>query len=191
MPFCTYITIYSGNLLPPFYIGSTSISKIQEGYRGSVSSKKYRYIWNDELKHHPELFITKIISIHNNRKEALDKEIFLHNQLRVHKNDLYINQCTASGKFGLTGKLSNVTKQKLRELNVGKKHTLETKAKMSLTHKNLRKKLNEDHKLKLLNSNIGRPCSQETRDKIRLAKLGKKFTDEHKLKLSIAHKKLL
>ena len=47
--YCTYLTIYSGNKLPTFYIGSTSVEKIEQGYRGSVSSKRYQSIWEKEL----------------------------------------------------------------------------------------------------------------------------------------------
>ena len=30
--YCVYLTIYTGNKLPPFYIGSTSLKKINKGY---------------------------------------------------------------------------------------------------------------------------------------------------------------
>jgi hypothetical protein len=51
--YCTYLTIYSGNKLPPFYIGSTSVNRISNGYHGSVSSKRYKSIWLEELKTNP------------------------------------------------------------------------------------------------------------------------------------------
>jgi hypothetical protein len=38
--YCVYLTIYKGNNLPPFYIGSTSIDKIDGGYHGSVMSEE-------------------------------------------------------------------------------------------------------------------------------------------------------
>jgi hypothetical protein len=40
--FCTYLTIYSGNKLPMFYIGSSTVKKVVSGYHGSVSSKIYK-----------------------------------------------------------------------------------------------------------------------------------------------------
>lgn len=43
--YCTYVTFYSGNKLPPFYIGSTSVDKIEKGYRGSVKSKRWKQIY--------------------------------------------------------------------------------------------------------------------------------------------------
>jgi hypothetical protein len=79
--YCTYLTVYKGNKLPPFYIGSTSVVKINNGYRGSVKSKKYKEIWKSELKNNPNLFTTKIVTIHDSRQEALDKEDLLHKKL--------------------------------------------------------------------------------------------------------------
>ena len=43
--YCVYLTVYSGNLLPMFYIGSSSVKKIQNGYCGSISSKKYKNVF--------------------------------------------------------------------------------------------------------------------------------------------------
>ena len=48
--FCTYLTMYTGNRLPKWYIGSTSVEKIINGYLGSVVSRKYKDIWNFEIK---------------------------------------------------------------------------------------------------------------------------------------------
>jgi hypothetical protein len=39
--FVTYLTEYSGNKLPPFYIGSTSATRLATGYHGSVRSEKW------------------------------------------------------------------------------------------------------------------------------------------------------
>lgn len=39
--FCVYHTIYSGTLLPPNYIGSSTVDKVlTKKYHGSVKSKK-------------------------------------------------------------------------------------------------------------------------------------------------------
>ena len=60
--YCTYLTIYKGNKLPPFYIGSTSVDKINTGYHGTVSSKKYKDIYKQELITNPQIFKTKILT---------------------------------------------------------------------------------------------------------------------------------
>ncbi len=59
--FCTYLTTYSGNKLPLFYIGSSSVERVNNGYHGSVKSKAYSTIWKSELKHNPHLFKTRIL----------------------------------------------------------------------------------------------------------------------------------
>lgn len=101
--YCTYITHYSGNLLPANYIGSSTINKINNGYRGSVKSKKYKSIWELELKNNPELFFTEIISTHDTRREATYKELQLQRTFNVVKSDLFINMAYAikNGCFGM------------------------------------------------------------------------------------------
>ena len=89
--YCTYLTTYSGNKLPMFYIGSTSITKIRNGYKGSVSSKEYKQIWEKELKENPHLFKTKIITLHSDRKLATEKENYFHIKMNVVKSTLYLN----------------------------------------------------------------------------------------------------
>lgn len=116
---CVYLTIYTGNKLPPFYIGSTSIERIRKGYMGSVRSKKYKDIWKSEIRNHPELFKVKIISIHDKREDALLKEEKLHLLLQVSKSPMYINESIASHKgiFGVSlfGNNNPSTKKENRE----------------------------------------------------------------------------
>jgi len=94
--FCVYLTVYKGNKLPPFYIGSSSVAKVQNGYCGSVSSKKFKAVWQLELKNNPHLFKTKPISNYTTRKEALEVERRLQIKLNVVRSSLYINQAVAA-----------------------------------------------------------------------------------------------
>nr|QMP83577.1 MAG: hypothetical protein [Caudoviricetes sp.] len=113
--YCTYITFYKGNKLPPFYIGSGTVSKIQnkhKPYFGSVRSKKYKQIWVSELKQNPHLFTIKMFKFFETRKEALEYEEYIHNKLDVVKNPMYTNQATAKGKFLSVGKQSKETCRK-------------------------------------------------------------------------------
>lgn len=100
--YCVYITQYSGNLFPQNYIGSTSINKINNGYKGSVKSKQYKVLWESELKYNPHLFSLQIISYHDTRSEAIFKELQLQKIFNVVKNPLFINMSYASpnGFFG-------------------------------------------------------------------------------------------
>jgi hypothetical protein len=97
--YCVYLTIYRGNKLPPFYIGSTSISKINSGYKGSVASKEYKTIWKQELEENPSLFKTIIISKHETRSAAFDHEEYLQKARKVVPNTMYVNLSYANTRF--------------------------------------------------------------------------------------------
>lgn len=101
--YCVYLTIYSGNLLPPFYIGSTSIEKVRKGYHGSVTSKKYQSLYRKELKTNPHLFKTHIILIFTKRQDALEKENEIQKKLDVVNSSMYFNESYAKN-FGYSTK---------------------------------------------------------------------------------------
>ena len=74
--YCVYHTTYSGTLLPQNYIDSTYVDRILiQKYHGSVASKRYKAIWESEIKLHPELFLTAIVSYHDTRPNATYKEL--------------------------------------------------------------------------------------------------------------------
>lgn len=104
--YCVYLTSYSGNKLPQFYIGSTLISKVNSGYKGSVKSKKYKDIYKQEFIDNPHLFKTKIIATYYSRKKAQYKERIFQTKLNVVKSDMYINMTIAKdfGWFGMCNK---------------------------------------------------------------------------------------
>ena len=162
--YCTYITFYRGNKLPPFYIGSTSVERILDNYHGTVLSKEYKAIWKSELKQNPHLFETKIISTHKDRKDALAKEYKLQKFLGVVKSNLYINKSLANvnGFFGMDVKGKS-------NPNYGKSWSMEKrilateKQKIRFSGSNIIHIYNEDsHKVKMIDilelekySNIG------------------------------------
>lgn len=102
--YCVYLTIYSGNKLPPFYIGSTNLARIKSGYCGSVTSREYRDVWRSELRNNPHLFTVKVIKICVSRSDAYDAEEKIQRQLDVVKNPLYINFHIANTVFSSYGK---------------------------------------------------------------------------------------
>jgi hypothetical protein len=159
--YCVYLTIYRGNKLPPFYIGSTSVKNIKSGYRGSVCSKKYKTIWKDEIKNNEHLFETRILCRFKDRKEATIKENILHRKLKVITNELYINQSYAvcdsfvdmdkSGKNnGMYG--SHRTGDKNPFFNM--KHTEKSKNKMRGSKEQRLNKLNNTLKSRYGVSNV-------------------------------------
>jgi len=103
--YCTYLTVYFGTLLPRRYIGYSTVSKIQKGYNGSVSSKMYRSIYLQEQKNNKHLFKTRILSTFNNKEAALEEELRLHQRYDVVKSSLYMNRGTSMGARGSHGGL--------------------------------------------------------------------------------------
>jgi len=122
--YCTYLTVYTGNTLPPFYIGSTSIDNINKGYRGSVASKNYKSIWKQELYDHPDLFKTIILTRHETREDALIREQSFHFALNVKISSLHINSAIA-----VTNNY-DFNKGEFHH-NYGRKSSRETSAKLS------------------------------------------------------------
>jgi hypothetical protein len=103
MQYCVYITEYFGQKMPKFYVGSSNVKKVKSGYRGSVSSKKYCDVWKQELLSSPELFATKIVSYHENRKSALEAELLFQIENDVVKSKDWINLSYSrkNGMFGM------------------------------------------------------------------------------------------
>jgi len=149
--FVVYLTLYNGDRLPKWYIGHSTIDKVENGYNGTVASKKYKKIYLEEQKNNKKSFRTKILSFHNSRKDALKEEERLQRKHSVLNNDKYMNMSYASsnGFFGLVvfGKDHPAYNKKyskdfcedirLRQLGVnnsfyGKKHTKECISRISL-----------------------------------------------------------
>lgn len=187
--YAVYLTTYFGNKLPIYYIGSSSVSKIENGYHGTVTSKKYKSIWLSELKINPNLFKTKIIRTYKTRKEASEVEFRLQKALGVVRSSMYINMATASvnGFFGMPTK--------------GRVVSQETRDKISKIHKG--KTISESHRLAITKKLSGRisnrkgvkmpPEYGELQSKLKkgvpnLKLRGKKPTDEARKKMSAAGK---
>lgn len=98
--YCVYKTEYLGNNLPRYYIGSSSVEKIKSGYYGSVSSLKYKKIWENEDK---SLFKVEILEVFDSRKKALQRELEIQKELNVVESNEYVNMSYAQpdGFFGM------------------------------------------------------------------------------------------
>ncbi len=166
--FCTYLTVYKGNKLPPFYIGSTSVDKIHAGYNGSVSSNQYKEVWKSERTKNKNLFKTTIIKEFPTHEEASRHELKLHLALDVMHNPLYANRAIAAKCF-----------------YSGAKHSEETKQRMSQSHKGKKKPpRSSEHCRKLSEASKNKTTSEETKKKLSKAMTGRIMTDEHKSRLS-------
>ena len=147
MIFIVYLTIYAGDKMPPFYIGSTSLDKILSNYRGTVTSKKWKSIWEKELLDNPKLFSTHIIRTCNTRVEAFEKELEIQKSLNVVFDDSFINMAYAN-KNGFFGPSQAGIKK-------SKEHT--TKISNSLKNK----KKSAEHIEKMRKALTGKPLSEE------------------------------
>ncbi len=90
--YCVYLTIYGGKLLPPFYIGSTYIDNIiKNNYHGSVASKKYKKIYEQELNDNPDKFRTIILRSTVTRRMASRVEYYIQRKNKVVRNNFFFN----------------------------------------------------------------------------------------------------
>lgn len=130
--FVVYLTMYKGDKLPRWYIGSSSEDKILDGYNGSVCSKKYKDVYLAEQRINKHLFKTRILSFHEDRKEALAEELRVQKLHNVVKNEKYMNMsyATINGFFGMDNKGIN-------NPNFGKKRSETEILKMKKTINNI------------------------------------------------------
>lgn len=166
--YCVYLTIYSGNKMPMFYIGSSKTERVKDGYRGSVCSKQYSQIWKEELQNNPNSFKTKILFQYETHREAIDTESRLQQKLNVVKSPLYINTSIArkNGFFGRDVNGSNNPMFNLRgknNPNYGSKRSDSTKLKMKTSNS---RPMSDAQKEKIRKIRVGTTLSQETKDKI-------------------------
>ena len=142
--YCVYITVVNDVTLklPTFYIGSSSVDRVNNGYHGTPQSKKYKKLWKEELKRNPHNFSTHILSHHETRQEALAAELALQQEHNVVKSPAFINRSEArpNGFFGMdvrgeNGPFYNRTHskesiQKMRDKHTGKILSTEHKYKI-------------------------------------------------------------
>lgn len=100
--FVVYLTVYSGDLHPPYYIGSTSKKRLDKGYSGSVASKKWKSLVLQNKKENPSQYCTFILSEHNKRYDALLEEERVQRLHDVVKSCDFYNEsfACANGYFG-------------------------------------------------------------------------------------------
>jgi hypothetical protein len=155
---CVYLITYSGGKLPHKfkkstispnkYIGSGSVEKIFDGYRGSVSSKKYKKIWKQELDEHPYLFHLEFLSFHDDRKDAFEEETRVQREIGVVRSEEYVNLTIG------------------KSLPIRTHQTTETRNKISITKK---KNMCEETKQKISKIHLNKIVSEDTRHNMRLS----------------------
>lgn len=100
--YVVYLISYSGDDLPPYYIGSTSQKNIDNGYLGSVRSKAYKELWKYHSRNNRDRFKVSILTRTDNRKRATEIELLWQKKLSVVSSDLFANMAYAApnGFFG-------------------------------------------------------------------------------------------
>jgi len=186
MKFCTYLITYSGKDLPPYYLGSTSVARLNSGYLGSVSSKKFKDRWKTATTCTPELFSAKILSLHQTRDDALYHEAEMQDALDVVRDERFINLALAkpNGFFGM-----DVSGEK--HPMFGKKHSEPSKQKMrdaALLFGDAERSRRVAHGRKVGKDN-GKingllPCPEHVKIRLRDLKTGVPLNDAHRAAIS-------
>lgn len=186
--FVVYLTVYKGDRLPPFYIGSTSQENFDSGYRGSVRSKQYMKIWEEELRQHPHLFSSVVLSTHDTREEAFEAELANQMIVGIPKSPFFINKALASKRFMFGGTHTEETIQKLSDAMRGKPKSAEHTEKISASLKG--KSKSEDHKrsLRIAWESRDRHLSEEHCAKISASAKGKARSEAAKAAISTGKK---
>lgn len=148
-----------------YYIGVRSCTKEPKDDTSYIGSSK----------HTPNklVLLKEILSTFKTRKEALQHEIYLHNQYDVANNDMFYNKAkqTSIG-FDTTG--TKLTEEHLKKVSNSLKNRVFT----------------EEHKQKIALASTGRKKSIEERKKLSDSKKGVSTgprTEETKLKISLAN----
>lgn len=186
--FCTYMTFYLGKVLPPFYIGSTTVLRIKKGYHGSPSSVQYSELWKSEVKNNPQLFKTFIIDYSNEMAQKLENEYKWQKTFNVVDDPLFVNMAFATKKMipnpqGVAKALH--TKKQRNRLA----HTPQTKEKIRQAALK-RAPITEETRKKMQEASKNKTISAETRQKMRESRLKNKkpMTEEAKRKISESKK---
>ena len=141
------------------YIGKHQTENINDCYLGSGVSLE-RAI----KKYGKECFVKEILYVFDNEQEMNFKEKELVTEEFIKRKDNYNKSLGGEGGSNFKGKKhTDETKQKLSEINKGKTHSEETKAKIS--DANRRRIVSEETKLKLSEKAKLRFWNEESRKK--------------------------
>lgn len=175
----SYVYLISWTKLDTHYIGvrhalnCSPIDLWSTYFTSSKIVKAFRQI-NGEPDH------IEILKEFDNRKDALEYEELKLKEFNVLKKENWLNQNIAGKNFAHFGPHSEQTRQKISKGLAGKK----------------RAPLSDDHKRKISEKNKGANngmfgktiiCSEETKEKIRLANTGKIPTEEQRKKMTESH----
>lgn len=105
------------------------------GIKYFSSSKDLLFI--EDQKQYPEKYKYKVVSLHRTAKEAVQREVLLHDKFSVHTNPSFYNRAkqTSTG-FDTTGITYSAERiEQCRKQSSGRKHTAEAKKRISEANK--------------------------------------------------------
>jgi group I intron endonuclease len=147
---------------------------------------KLQNAWN---KYGEGCFVFSILERCDNVSDLMDKEMNLINQ---HKTYTEGYNLTVGGESGFTSflgrKHTEESRLKMSLIKKGKKLPMETVANMKMSAKGFRGKHTEESKRKMSLARKGKKPSEETVEKIRAKSIGRVHTEEAKRKMSDAKK---
>lgn len=151
-------------------------------------SKKLQNAWN---KYGQDFFIFSVIELVE-KNSLIAKEQYYFNLLNPFGSNGY-NTATIAGS-SLGTKRSDETKEKLRIASGSRRHTEESKIKISKSKKGVPSNINREimlaHIAVLSKNRTGKKQSPEHSAKTRVARLGKKHSEETKKRMSEAQKRI-
>ena len=182
----SFVYRWIDNLTGKLYIGVHKGSE-DDGY--VCSSKPFLKEYNQRAHD----FTREILAWFDDYKEAREHEIQLLTEVDAKSNLAYYNKSNGDcASFYSEGPLSEETKTKISEANKGKIVSEETRVRLSLSHLGHSPSL--ETRIKLSHSSrtrIRKPHSKEAKEKMRMAKLGRKNdppSEETRRKISEANK---
>ena len=169
------------------YVGQTT-KKLNLRWNEHTSNKSSSPLHRALRRYGKENFSLETLHVCASKEEMDFAEIFYINLLNT-KAPLGYN-LTDGGEGRQGYHLSEESKKKISEKNSGKKMSLAQRIQISKRHKGIKLgPRSEAVKEKISKAHLGKKPTEETRRRQSLAKLGKKrapFTDETKLRMSIA-----
>lgn len=176
----------------PFYVGIGK--KINRKKPYATVEKEYKRAFSLDRNNMWDKIVEKtnyeveIVLESNDLQHIKQKEIeFIKLYGRKNLNTGTLCNLTDGGEGAFGRIVGDITRRKISEKNKGRKWSEESKKNSSLLRRNNSCVTSPETKIKLSKAMKGRKRSEESIRKQILSKTGTKFTEEQKLRLSVAH----
>ena len=144
------------------YIGITSQKNPNKRWDNGRGYKNNSYFWNAIQKYGWDNFSHEILYRDLTKARAEEEEIKLIKHFQSNMHDFGYN--IESGGHS-RGRVSDLTKEKIRNAKLGSKLSEDAKKKIGASHKG--KPKSEEHKKKIGDGNRGKKVSEESKEKMR------------------------